>query len=261
MNIKFILVLAITAVTLLACGRGCRDDNSESRDDRRERKEKYNKEKDNEDEDDNGNTGMKKVVYGAPYFPVNSSYALIPVKLADEDEDIFHRFRKEFDKLSESYSYGNLSDFNDLHNVIFFNKLTGEARSLLNANIYINRFFIPGNDTSRTDSLRFILFTTIEKDYNSDNDIDNDDGETVYITDYTGSAVKQVSPENIKLLSWHADIAGDMLYMTINMDSNSDKKFNVKDDVKILRTTLSNPVVGSEIISDSLKTQLNNIYK
>jgi hypothetical protein len=261
MNIKFILALAIMVTALFACGRGCRDRHDDN--DRSERKEKYNNENDNDDDDDNGNEKDRmKVVYGAPYFPPNSNYALIPVRLADENDDIFNRFKKEFSKLEESSSsYSSMFDFSDLHNVIFYNKLTGESRPLMNANIYINRFIIPQSDTARTDSLRFILFTSIERDYNNDHDIDDDDGETVYITDYTGSAIKQVSPENVRLLYWHADLAGGMLYMTVNMDSNNDRKFNSKDDVKILRTPLANPVIGTEIIPDSLKTQLNNIYK
>ena len=155
-------------------------------------------------------------------------------------------------------------DIDNLYNVIFYNKTTEEEYPLLDKRELINNFYIPINpteDTLQAKTSDFILFSTINNDYNGDGDIDADDGETVYLCDIYGKNKKQITNKNISLLKWEIDPKYDILFLLIKEDSDSDKKFTPKDDIRILKTSISNPGMSVEVIRDSLHNEMKKIYE
>ena len=122
-------------------------------------------------------------------------------------------------------------------------------------------FYIPQNPSKDTVKTNFIIYSTISEDYNKDGKIDKNDGETVFICDIDGKNKKQISDNNIMLLKWEIDLKFDILFLVLKEDSDDDNKFTNADEIKIFRTSISNPSIPVEIIRDSLKNDLNNIYK
>ena len=256
MNKNFLIAISILIIIVLACGRGKRDEEKE------ETTEKSKKEKIENKEDEEI---KEKIVYGNPIIIENSDLVLIPVTLTETDEDFFGRIKKEyfdnnqsFSPYSQSFSSFNL---NDLHNVIFYNKVTEEEYPLIEKRELINNFYIPQKPSKDTVKTNFIIFSTISDDYNKDGKIDKDDGETVFICDIEGKNKKQITDNNITLLKWEIDLKYDILFLIIKEDTDDNKKFTNADEIKILRTSISNPGIPVEIIRDSLKNDLNNIYK
>ena len=257
MKKNFLIAISVLIIVILACGRGKNDEEKE------ETTEKSKKEK-IEDKDEEEKI-HEKIVYGNPIILENSDLVLIPVTLTETDEDFFGRIKKEYFDNNRSFSpYSqNFSSFNikDLHNVIFYNKVTEEEYPLIEKRELINNFYIPQKPSKDTVKTNFIIFSTISDDYNKDGKIDKDDGETVFICDIEGKNKKQITDNNITLLKWEIDLKYDILFLIIKEDTDDNKKFTNADEIKILRTSISNPGIPVEIIRDSLKNDLNNIYK
>ena len=261
MNKNFLIAISILIIIILACGRGKRDEEKEEITEK-SKKEKIEDKYEEEDEEEI----KEKLVYGNPIILENYDLVLIPITLVETDEDFFGRIKKEyFDNNNQSFSpYSqNFSRFNlkDLHNVIFYNKVTEEEYPLIDKRELINNFYIPQNPSKDTVKTNFILYSTISEDYNKDGKIDRDDGETVFICDIDGKNKKQISDNNIMLIKWEIDLKYDILFLVLKEDSDDDNKFTNADEIKIFRTSISNPSMPVEIIRDSLKNDLNNIYK
>ena len=261
MKKNFLIAISILIIIILAFGRGKRDEEKEEITEK-SKKEKIEDKYEEEDEEEI----KEKLVYGNPIILENYDLVLIPLTLVETDEDFFGRIKKEyFDNNNQSFSpYShNFSRFNlkDLYNIIFYNKITEEEYPLIEKRELINNFYIPQNPSKDTVKTNFILYSTINDDYNKDGKIDKDDGETVFICDIDGKNKKQISDNNIMLLKWEIDFKFDILFLVLKEDSDDDNKFTNADEIKIFRTSISNPSMPVEIIRDSLKNDLNNIYK
>ncbi|MFC2092748.1 hypothetical protein ACFLSV_02500 [Bacteroidota bacterium] len=259
MKKNFLIAISILIIIVLACGRGKKDEEKE------EITEKSKKEKIEDKYEDEEEEIKEKIVYGNPIILENSDLVLIPLTLTETDEDFFGRIKKEYFDNNQSLSpYSqNFSSFNlnDLHNVIFYNKVTEEEYPLIEKRELINNIYIPQNPSKDTVKTNFIIFSTISDDYNKDGKIDKADGETVFICDIDGKNKKQISDNNITLLKWEFDLKYDILFLVLKEDTDDDKKFTNADEINIFRTSLSNPSMPVEVIRDSLKNDLKNIYK
>lgn len=261
MKKNFYFALTILIIVILACSKGKRDE--EDNEDYDTPKDKTEEVKDEEEK------VQEKIIYNIPFIIENLDIVLIPVTIVDtQEEDWFGRIKEYIDgskrtvsTYSKRYSMFNIDN---LYNVIFFNKTTEEEYPLLNKRELINNFYIPispTQDTLQAKTSNFILFTTIDNDYNGDGDIDVDDGETIYLCDIYGKNKKQISNKNISLIKWEIDTKYDILFLLIKEDSDSDKKFTVKDDIKILKTSISNPGMSVEVVRDSLHNEMEKIYE
>ena len=259
---KFILAVFVLFAVVVACNRFRDRDKDEDAEKDKDRSEKF--ERSGKDEDEDAEEVQMKIVYGNPYLLGNSPYVLIPVRLASTDEDIFGKLKREYflpeqlyTKYSDSY---NRLNYGNMYNVLFYNSSDSTCYSLLDRKAFINKFYIPSERGADTTQGNFIIFTLSEQDYNNDNDIDGDDGETVYKCSLYGKDVRQISPDRIQLIDWKTDDANDRIYMYITEDSNGDKKFNNDDNTMIISTSISNSGVGKEIISDSIKNSMKSLY-
>lgn len=254
---KFILTLFILAAVIIACGRG--RDKNEDDETSKEKIERYS-DKDEESEE----TEEKKLVYGNPYLLQGTPYVLIPLSMSYKEENIFNKFKREYfspeqyySKYSERY---DRFDYSELHNIIFYNSSDSSSYSLLNRKALINKFYIPSSREADTSRGKFIIFSLIEEDYNNDEEIDEDDGETVYKCSIFGTDIRQISPDRIQLIDWEANDANDMILLYVRDDVNRDKKFDTRDETKILGTSITNSNIGKEILNDSLRNSMKTLY-
>ncbi len=261
MKKNFLIAISILIIVILACGRSRKDEEKEEINEKSNKEEIEDKYEEAEEEEI-----KEKIVYGNPIVLENYDLILIPLTLTVTDEDFFGRIKKEyFDNNNQSFSpYSqNFSRFNlkDLYNIIFYNKVTEEEYPLIEKRELITNFYLPQKPSKDTVKTNFILFSTINDDYNKDGEIDEKDGETVFICDINGKNKKQVSDNNITLLKWEIDLKYDMLFLVIKEDTDNDKDFTNADEIKVLKTSITNPGIPVEIIRDSLKNDLKTIYK
>lgn len=252
---KFLIALLLVLAVALACNRSRNDDE----DDSSERRKKV-LEKDEEKQE----SSETKIVYGNPYMLNGTSFVMVPVLITPDDDNIIESFKREYfspEKIYTSYSDRyNMFSYGDMYNVLFYNIKDSTNYSLLNRKALINKFYMPSYREGDTSSARFIIFSLIEEDYNNDEEIDEDDGETVYKSTIFGTDIRQISPDRVKLIDWEADDANDKLVLYVTDDVNRDKKFDKNDETKILGTSISNSDIGKEILSDSLKSSMKTLY-
>jgi len=263
MKKNFYFALTILIIVILACSRGKRDD--EDIEETETQKDKSEEVKDKEEEE----KVDEKIIYNIPVVLENHDVVLIPLTIVDiNEEDFFGRVKEYIDdskrNITSHTKRYSIFDIDNLYNVIFYNKTTEEEYTLLDKRELINNFYIPINpsgDTLQAKTSNFILYSTIDNDYNGDGDIDANDGETVYLCDIYGKNKKQITNKNVNLLKWEIDTKYDLLFLLIKEDSDSDNKFTTKDDMKILKTSISNPGMSVEVIRDSLRNEMKILYE
>ena len=168
------------------------------------------------------------LVYG-DYMDLDSTdYLLIPLgmKVVDGKEDK-RLHSKSSDEYSEGYS-GSFSsykynfyslNFGNCNNIIFYNKTNDETHLLLQKPAIISQFYFPYYDKEYTgDKYYFILLGIREDDTNLDGYINEDDAETVYLSDLSGKTMFKITPENTQLVDWFIDMSTKNILMKVRFD-------------------------------------------
>lgn len=209
------------------------------------------------------------LVYG-DYMDLDSTdFLLIPLgmKVVDGKEDKGLR-SKSSDEYSDSYTGGYRSykynfytlDFGNCNNIIFYNKKNDETHLLLQKPAIISQFYFPHYDKEYTgEKYYFILLGIREDDTNLDGYINNDDAETVYLSDLAGRNMFRITPDNTQLVDWFIDMSTKNILMKVRFDTNKDKKFNYYDEIEILKTSIDKPIEGKKIIGKEIKANIKKI--
>jgi hypothetical protein len=209
------------------------------------------------------------LVYG-DYMDLDSTdYLLIPLgmKVVDGKEDKGLR-SKSSDEYSDSYtgSYSSYKynfyslNFGNCNNIIFYNKKNDETHLLLQKPAIISQFYFPYYDKEYTgDKYYFILLGIREDDTNLDGYINEEDAETVYLSDLSGKTMFKITPDNTQLVDWFVDMSTNNILMKVRFDTNKDRKFNYFDEIEILKTSIDSPVEGKKIIGKEIKANIKKI--
>ncbi len=209
------------------------------------------------------------LVYG-DYMDLDSTdYLLIPLgmKVVDGKQDAGLR-SKSSDEYSDastgsyrSYKYNFYSlDFGNCNNIIFYNKKNDETHLLLQKPAIISQFYFPYYDKEYTgDKYYFILLGILEDDTNLDGYINEDDAETVYLSDLSGKTMFKITPDNTQLVDWFIDMPTNNILMKVRFDTNKDRKFNYYDEIEILKTSIDSPVEAKKIIGKEIKANIKKI--
>jgi hypothetical protein len=78
-----------------------------------------------------------------------------------------------------------------------------------------------------------------------------------YLADASGKNVTQITPSNTTVVSWHLDNTLGFLLFKVIEDSNQDRKFDEKDDTRFIRVNLNDIKIGSDIITEPMRKQIN----
>lgn len=209
------------------------------------------------------------LVYG-DYMDLDSTdYLLIPIGMKTiesmEDKGLRSKSSGEYAESYagsyRSYKYNFYSlDFGNCNNIIFYNKQNDETHLLLQKPAIISQFYFPYYDKEYTgDKYYFILLGIREDDTNMDGYINNDDAETVYITDLSGKNMFKITPDHTQLVDWFIDMQTKSILMKVRFDTNKDRKFNYYDEIEILKTSIDSPVEAKKIISKEIKGNIKKI--
>lgn len=209
------------------------------------------------------------LVYG-DYMDLDSTdYLLIPLgmKVLDGKEDGGLRskssgeYNESYAGSYSSYKYNFYSlNFGNCNNIIFYNKKNDETHLLLQKPAIISQFYFPYYDKEYTgEKYYFILLGIREDDTNLDGYINEEDAETVYLSDLSGKTMFKITPDNTQLVDWFIDMPTNNILMKVRYDSNKDKKFNYYDEIEILKTSIDSPVEAKKIIGKEIKANIKKI--
>lgn len=188
------------------------------------------------------------IVYGDLVIKEQSDYLMIPVNLADLDQD------KETNSGFSRYDKRE----NPLYNIIFYHKQNGESHLLLNKKAIINSFDLLETKTAGKVSTRLWLYKIFDQDTNGDKKLDYKDGSIGYVSDLSGKNLQQITPNNTQLINWVIVPSQNAIFLKILKDSDNDKKFTEADKTNFVRVSLDKPGMGTEIISDQIEQDIKS---
>ncbi|MHC0063603.1 hypothetical protein ACWATR_11840 [Nostoc sp. UIC 10890] len=188
------------------------------------------------------------LVYGDLIIKEQSDYLMIPVTLAEQNEE------KGIDlKLSRSYERNN-----QLYNIIFYHKQDGEAHLLLNKKAIITSFDLLEVKAANKPTTRFWLYRIVDQDTNTDKKLSSEDATIGYLSDLSGNNLQQVTPNNTRIISWVVVPSQNAIFLKIIKDSDNNKKFTAEDKTNFVRVNLDKSSMGTEIISEQIEQEIKS---
>ncbi|MEH2356568.1 hypothetical protein [Nostoc sp.] len=193
---------------------------------------------------------QQNLIYGDLIIKEQSDYLMIPVSLAEQNED------KGVDlNLSRSYENGRN---NQLYNIIFYQKQGSEAHLLLNKKAIITSFDLLEVKAANKPTTRVWLYKIIDQDTNIDKKLNSDDATIGYLSDLSGKNLQQITPNNTRIISWVVVPSQNAIFLKILKDSDNDKKFTKEDQTNFVRINLDKIGMGTEIISDQIEQEIKS---
>ncbi|MEH2123848.1 hypothetical protein [Nostoc sp.] len=197
---------------------------------------------------------QQNLIYGDLIIKEQSNYLMIPVSLAEQNED------KGVDlNLSRSYENGRN---NQLYNIIFYQKQGSEAHLLLNKKAIIASFDLLEVKAAKKPNTRVWLYKIIDQDTNIDKKLNSEDATIGYLSDLSGKNLQQITPNNTRIISWVVVPGQNAIFLKILKDSDNNKKFTKEDKINFVRVNLDKIGMGTEIISDQIEQEIKSyIFK
>ncbi|MEH2152582.1 hypothetical protein [Nostoc sp.] len=193
---------------------------------------------------------QQNLIYGDLIIKEQSDYLMIPVSLAEQNED------KGVDlNLSRSYESGRN---NQLYNIIFYQKQGSEAHLLLNKKAIITSFDLLEVKAANKPTARVWLYKIIDQDTNTDKKLNSEDATIGYLSDLSGKNLQQITPNNTRIISWVVVPGQNAIFLKILKDSDNNKKFTPEDKTNFVRVNLDKIGMGSEIISDQIEQEIKS---
>ncbi|MEH2290511.1 hypothetical protein [Nostoc sp.] len=190
------------------------------------------------------------LIYGDLIIKEQSDYLMIPVSLAEHNED------KGID-LNLSRSYENEKN-NQLYNIIFYQKQGSEAHLLLNKKALITSFDLLEVKAVEKPTTRVWLYKIIDQDTNTDKKLNSEDATIGYLSDLSGKNLQQITPNNTRIISWVVVPSQNAIFLKIIKDSDNDKKFTKEDKTNFVKVNLNKIGMGTEIISDKIEQEIKS---
>lgn len=188
------------------------------------------------------------IFYGDLIIKEQSDYLMIPVYIADQEQDKgsdwnFSRYEKRENKIA---------------NIVFYHKQKTDTHILLNKKAIINSFDLLETKTAGKPPTRFWLYKIIDQNTNQDKELDNADAIIGYISDLSGKNLQQITPNNTQIINWVIIPSQNAIFLKIVKDSDNDKKFTAADKTNFVRVNLDKPGMGTEIISEQIEQQIKS---
>ncbi len=144
-------------------------------------------------------------------------------------------------------------------NLIFYDIKSGETKLLTDKKTRISDFRTNLNEVG-TILKRSVLYEIGDTDFDSDKKLTYLDPEQLYISDVSGEGFRRLSPENEHLTGYQIVPNTDKIIFQTLRDTNGDKKFDKKDEVIWYLIDLSNESKPFEILNDSERKEIENLY-
>lgn len=199
-------------------------------------------------------TSSKTITYGDLIINEKSDYIMIPVTLSENSD----RNKGGLLRGPSSYEYDRKGLFD---NILFYRKQDGESHLLLNKPAKISSFDTLEKKEPGKPPTQLLIYKIIETDTNADKKLNYEDATLGYLSDLSGKNIQQITPNNTQILNWSIIQSIKSIFVKIIKDSNNDKKFTETDESTYIKVNLDNPTIGTEIITDDIKKQIQSIGK
>lgn len=164
--------------------------------------------------------------YDTPICIDSSSYIILPISASAS------RGGSSFSKdVYSSYNYPRY------WNVIFYDYKTEEIKLLSEKKLRISNIIASKNKNNYNNNSSInkvlsghVLFEIADTDYNQDGELDNDDPNGLFISDYRGNNFQRISPYNENLLYYEVLNNNQNILIKTLRDINNDSVFNSYDE-------------------------------
>ncbi|BAT56399.1 hypothetical protein NOS3756_54040 [Nostoc sp. NIES-3756] len=190
-----------------------------------------------------------EISYGNLIIKEQSDYLMIPVNATEKNQE---------KKGSLDLSRYDKRDYVLLYNLIFYHKQTGENHVLLDKRAIINSFDLLEAKNTDKPIIRAWFYQIIDQDTNKDKNLNQEDAVIGYMSDLSGKNLKQVTPNNTRIINWVVLPSQNIILIKILKDSNNDNKFTGVDRTNFVRVSLDNPSIGTEIISEQIEQKVKS---
>jgi hypothetical protein len=203
--------------------------------------------KDNENSDVEANYVIQN-----PVKSDSMNWVLFPLKLEIKDE------KKSGYKNRLSYKPKNY------WNVLFNNYRTNESRMLSDSiKMIINSISAQGYSSSRSGMNKVkkdvIFYSIIIDDFNENKKLDLNDPEYLFISEYGGHNLTQISPHFEHLISWTTTNKGAIIIFQTRSDTDNNKQFDDSDEIVSYIYDLEKKNL-TRIFTKDFTTKVNEIF-
>ena len=214
------------------------------------------------------NIAEANIVYDKLIFPEASDYLIIPVGFQPKRPTKATIFlpNTEFGEYRIGIKSSRQSSSMALYNMIFHHQKNGTSHLLLPQNAVIASFnWIEFQQVikQKTVNQKLIFLevmpqiTPTTKATKVTEANTNHYPRSAYIADTSGKNLTQLTPDHTKMVSWHLDKELGFMLLKVLQDSDKDGEFTEKDDTSFIRVNLNDPNIGSDIITEPMRKQIN----
>ncbi|ALI98715.1 hypothetical protein DC20_06710 [Rufibacter tibetensis] len=133
---------------------------------------------------------------------------------------------------SQSDGGKGILSFPGVNKLLFLNTRTQETRIVeLPAGFVISRTFL--NVPGRYEGERLVLISGTYKGWGNNEKLEWNDPEYLFVSTASGQHLKQISPEEERLVEWTVNKNSNTLALITRPDTNKDKKYDAKDSNKL----------------------------
>jgi hypothetical protein len=129
--------------------------------------------------------------------------------------------------------------------------MTGKSKRLVSDTIHILSFAL-----HKEFAKPLIFYRIVKQDLNNDNKYNSLDPVMLYVSDFNGDSLIQVTPINEHFLDYNYYSKSKIILIKTIIDSDNDKVFSGADETNFLEMKVAKPTSGKEIFSKSLKDSL-----
>jgi hypothetical protein len=169
----------------------------------------------------------------------SSEYFIIP-RLVDESN------KDQYGKGKGYTLWGNYSD------IFFYNTKTNQTKKLFEGKLAIiaplmtkrYSYYAIEKEPDLTNNIlpKHILYLVRIDDFNGDRALDSDDPSYLYVSNKTGSDLRQITPAGFHVMSWTVSKDKKTILVKGRNDKNKNKKFGNGDDELYYRVDLDDDI-------------------
>ena len=142
-------------------------------------------------------------------------------------------------------------------NILFYNTKTQESHGLDTMKMVIHEFSAENKAHGKTAN-QFCFYEITKLDSNKDGLLDEKDPQYLFVSNKAGKNLKQITPNDTKVLTWSFPRKSDFMLIRVIKDSNRDGVFDLlMDNESLMRVDFKpEPTMAYEVFPQKLKQEM-----
>lgn len=156
-----------------------------------------------------------------------------------------------YDRNATTEYINPMEDVFDIRNILFYSLTTGKSYPLVTDSIHILSFAL-----HKELPKPMIFYRVVKRDFNADTLYNSQDPVLLFVSDLSGKGFTQITPDNEQFLNYFYYSKSQTLLIKTAIDSDKDSTFTNNDETNFREVVITNPSMGREIFSRTLKDSL-----